>query len=43
MGLGSPTEASFLRVQPPRHLSREGCPRYACFWRGEVKLQGKKE
>ena len=38
VGLGSPAEASFLRGQPPRHLSMR--PRYAWFWRGEVKFQG---
>ena len=34
--LGSPAQASFLKVQPPRHLSRVLCPRLRLFWRQRV-------
>ena len=42
LALGSPAEASFLRVQPPRHLSRE-CPRLGWVWNGWWSFKGKKQ
>ena len=43
LALRSPAEASFLRVQPPRHLSREWCPRLGWVWNGWWSIKGKKQ